>query len=208
MFRRAEEKNASNLEQPNHVMSHRSIKSIRSLFLLNSGVLAFMLSAGLSTSQVNASDNRAPELSGSATAIAVPPGNKVHFHAYAIGVQIYTWNGTTWGASVPEAVLYDADGNVVGIHYAGPTWETESGSKVVGLRVAAASAFPPVDPNAIPWLLLQAASTEGPGVLQRTSYIQRVHTAGGKAPASPGTAVGEVARIPYTAEYFFYRNSN
>ena len=136
-------------------------------------------------------------------ALQVPDGNKVHFHAYAVGVQIYTWNGTTWGASVPEAVLFDSDGNMVGIHYAGPTWETESGSKVLGARVAAAT----VDPNAIPWLLLRAVSTEGPGVLADTTFIQRVNTVGGKAPAA-GTAVGQVARVAYTAEYFFYHEAD
>ena len=124
-----------------------------------------------------------------------------------MGVQIYTWNGTSWGASVPEAVLLDDDGNIVAIHYAGPTWESNSGSKVVGVVV------PPrvtVDPDAIPWLLLAAvpAGTEGPGIFANTTYIQRVNTSGGKAPAAAGDFVGQVARVPYTAEYFFYRQSN
>ena len=37
------------------------------------------------------------------------------------------------------------------------------------------------------------------------TFIQRVNTTGGIAPAAPGTTVGEEARVPYTAEYFFYR---
>jgi hypothetical protein len=143
-------------------------------------------------------DNRAPDVPAS---LQVPDGNKVEFHAYAVGVQIYAWNGSSWVFVAPEAVLFDADGNVVGIHYGGPTWESNSGSKVVGARLAGA----PVDPTAIPWLLLQAKSAEGPGVFARTTYIQRVNTAGGLAPATPGTVVGEVARVAYTAEYFFYR---
>ena len=84
----------------------------------------------------------------------------------------------SWVFKAPEAVLYDADGNMVGIHYAGPTWETESGSKVVGKKIASA----PVA-GTIPWLLLQAVSAEGPGVLANTTYIQRVKTTGGTAPA-------------------------
>src|SRR3954464_14036766 len=68
-------------------------------------------------------DKRAPEVP---VALQVPAGNKVEFHAYAIGVQIYvcTQSATdatkfSWVFKAPEAVLYDADGNVVGIHYAG-----------------------------------------------------------------------------------------
>jgi hypothetical protein len=34
-----------------------------------------------------------------------------------------------------------------------------------------------------------------------------VNTTGGKAPAVAGT-VGQVVRVPYTAEYFFYRAAN
>ena len=148
-------------------------------------------------------DNRAPVVPAS---IAVPEGNKVQFHAYAVGVQIYTYNGTTgsWGASVPEAVLSDADGNIVGVHYAGPTWESNSGSKVVGMKLAGTTANPPVAANAIPWLLLEAKSTVAPGIFANVSYIQRVNTAGGTAPSTPGTP-GQVARVPYTAEYYFYR---
>jgi hypothetical protein len=162
-----------------------------------------LLAAGL-TAQVYAKDNRAPSVPMD---IEVPEGNKVHFHGYAQGVQIYTWNGNSWGASVPEATLFDEDGNVVAIHYAGPTWESNSGSKVVGAVV------PPritVDPDAIPWLLLSAvpASTEGPGIFANTTYIQRVNTSGGKAPSAAGDFAGQVARVPYTADYYFYRQSN
>jgi hypothetical protein len=32
-----------------------------------------------------------------------------------------------------------------------------------------------------------------------------VNTVGGKAPTDPGSFVGEEARVPYTAEYYFYR---
>src|SRR5882762_6860260 len=67
--------------------------------------------------------------------LVVPAGNEVHFHAHAVGVQIYTWNGTAWVFKAPEAVLFDSAGNVVGIHYAGPSWESRDGSKVVGVRL-------------------------------------------------------------------------
>jgi len=137
-------------------------------------------------------------------AIAVPAGNKVHFHGFGVGVQIYTWNGTSWGTAVPEAILFHANG-VITIHFAGPTWQSNSGSTVVG-------ALPPkavtVDTNAIPWLRLDAKNPEGPGIFANTTFIQRVNTTGGKAPSANGTFVGQVARVPYTADYFFYRHTN
>ena len=57
----------------------------------------------------------------------------------------------------------------------------------------------------IPWLLLRAASTEGPGIFNGVTYIQRLNTTGGLAPAEPGAFVGEVARVPSAADYVFYR---
>jgi hypothetical protein len=37
------------------------------------------------------------------------------------------------------------------------------------------------------------------------TFIQRVNTIGGTAPAEAGLFVGDEARVPYTAEYYFYR---
>jgi hypothetical protein len=61
------------------------------------------------------------------------------------------------------------------------------------------------DPTAIPWLLLQTVSTEGPGIFHRVTYIQRVNTTGGLAPPAPGSSIGAEVEVPYTAEYYFYR---
>src|SRR5437667_10797593 len=82
--------------------------------------------------------------------VQVPEGNKVAFHAYAVGVQIYHWNGTNWVFVAPEAVLFADAGEhgAVAIHYAGPTWGSGSGRKVVVARVAGVT----VGPRAIPGL--------------------------------------------------------
>lgn len=157
-----------------------------------------LLALAAPSARAEAKDNRAPTVPD---AIKVPSGNRVQFLVYAAGVQIYTWSGSAWVFKAPEAVLFDADENIVGIHYAGPTWESESGSKVVGARVDGVT----VDSSAIPWLLLRAVSAEGPGIFRRTTYIQRINTVGGLAPATPGSVIGEEARVDYTAEYFFYR---
>jgi hypothetical protein len=172
---------------------------LNSIGLFLSVTTACLSLAATPSARAQGSDQRAPEVP---TAIQAPEGHKVHFHAYAEGVQIYSWNGSTWVFQAPEAILYDADGNIVGTHYVGPTWESGSGSKVVGARVNGAAS---PNANSIPLLLLRATATEGPGIFARTTYIQRVNTVGGIAPATPGASVGEIARISYTAEYFFYR---
>ena len=148
-------------------------------------------------------DNRAPELVGDCAKLQVPAGHKVAFQTYAEGVQIYRWDGTSWVFVAPEALLFADDGGngVVGIHYGGPTWESNSGSKVVGTVVERCV----VDPDAIPWLKLSAVPNDGPGIFHRVTFIQRVNTVGGKAPTEPGEVVGEEARVTYAADYFFYR---
>ena len=166
-------------------------------------VLAALLLAAVSPARADqGQDNRAPEVPA---ALQVPDGNKVEFHAYAVGVQIYIWSAasSTWVFRAPSAVLYASaeDHGEVAIHYAGPTWESDSGSKVVGAKIAGVT----VDSSAIPWLLLKAKTTEGPGIFARTTYVQRVNTIGGLAPSTPGTVDGQEADVPYTAEYFFYR---
>src|SRR5437588_10870426 len=93
-------------------------------------------------------------------ALQVPAGNTLSFHAEGVGVQIYAWNATTatWVFQAPSAVLFRHEGRVTGIHYAGPTWQSNDGSKVVGRKLAGVT----VNTNAVPWLLLQATSTRGP----------------------------------------------
>ena len=57
----------------------------------------------------------------------------------AKGVQIYECRATKdqgkefeWTFVAPEADLFDARGNRVGRHYAGPHWESTDGSKILG----------------------------------------------------------------------------
>lgn len=139
---------------------------------------------------------------GECDEINVAEGSQLVFHAYAEGVQIYQWDGATWAFRGPSANLYaDVGGTgLVGIHYGGPTWKSNSGSLVVG-RLNTPCEVGPAD---IPWLLLDGIRSEGAGVFNGVTSIQRVNTVGGRAPTAPGS-LGEVRNIPYTAEYFFYR---
>jgi hypothetical protein len=146
-----------------------------------------------------------PALPAGCEQLAAPAGNEVAFRVYAVGVQIYRWTGTAWGFVAPEAVLFASENyrGQVGSHYGGPTWESNSGSLVASSATTAIPCTP--DPTAIPWLRLTAISSTGPGVFDGVTYIQRINTVGGLKPATSGTTVGEVARIPYTTEYYFYK---
>ena len=158
------------------------------------------VAAALLPAAVASAGPPAPDVPGD---IAAPAGEKVFLVEHAVGVQIYSCNGTSWGLVAPRANLYDDHGKLEMTHYAGPTWETVEGSKVVGRRVNGVQP----DQTAIPWLLLEATSTTN-GRLAHIKHIQRINTAGGMAPAAgtctPSTA-GAVAEIPYTADYYFWK---
>jgi len=151
----------------------------------------------------DAAFSRNPDL-GICQKLNVPAGSKLAFHALGIGVQIYQWNGTSWVFVAPSAKLYaDAGGHgLVGTHFGGPTWLSNSGSRVVG--TVANDGRCVVDVNSIPWLLLNAVAS-GQGIFERTTLIQRLNTVGGNAPSTPGSVVGEEVEVPYTADYYFYR---
>jgi hypothetical protein len=142
--------------------------------------------------------------------LQVPAGQPLVMAARAVGVQIYVCSADAheppqwqWKFKAPEAELFNAQGERVGSHYAGPTWEALDGSRVVGTVVARDDG---PDPTAIAWLLLSAKMRAGNGRLDDVQSIQRVYTAGGKAPDTACTKEhdGELARTPYTATYLFY----
>jgi len=142
-------------------------------------------------------------------AIKVPDGNKVFLVGHGVGVQIYSCNGVVWSFVAPRANLYNKHGKLIITHFAGPTWEAKDGSTVVGRAEASIT----VDPTAIPWLRLAAASTAaGPDGdrLVATTYVQRIATTGGLAPPAAecnATTAGTVAEVPYTADYYFWKKT-
>lgn len=129
---------------------------------------------------------------------------------HAKGVQIYECRAGKnqtgdyeWAFVAPEADLFDAAGNRIGHHYAGPSWESPDGSKILGTQKERADA-PTAD--AIPWLLLGAKSMGQEGAFSKVTSVQRLSTVGGVAPAAGCTqaAAGTPARVDYTAEYYFF----
>lgn len=130
----------------------------------------------------------------------------------AKGVQVYECRPAKgqdgayeWAFVAPEAELFNVRGNRIGRHYGGPHWEAADGSRIVGALKERTDA--PVA-GAIPWLLLGAKSVGPEGSFSKVTSIQRVNTTGGTAPTtgcSKATA-GNPARIPYTADYYFFAN--
>lgn len=142
--------------------------------------------------------------------LAVPEGHSVVSRYEADGVQVYECTAAgAWVLHAPAARLSDRDTRDVGKHYGGvdaglppgPYWESfRDRSRVHGGEAIRAAA---PDPTAIPWLRLTALDTSGSGVFSAVTYIHRVDTTGGAAPAGPCDA-GAVRAVPYTADYYFY----
>jgi hypothetical protein len=140
--------------------------------------------------------------------LRVPDGQTILLRMAARGAQVYTCKAKNaepaayeWVLKAPDAELFDQRGAKVGRHYAGPTWESADGSRVVG-EVMERS---PVQ-GAIPLLLLRAKSNEGAGALGSVKYIQRLDTASGVAPpvGCDAERAGTEARVEYSANYDFY----
>jgi hypothetical protein len=139
--------------------------------------------------------------------VAAPDGAKPMLSARAEGVQIYVCTakdqGFAWTLKAPEAALFDAHGRQIIHHFAGPSWQTDDGTTLVGEVVAKQDA--PAQ-GAIPWLLLRAKSHDGAGTLAEAGFIRRIDTKGGIAPADGCAAAdaGKEVRVPYSAVYEFY----
>jgi Protein of unknown function (DUF3455) len=124
----------------------------------------------------------------------------------ASGTQIYVCKRganqqLAWVFKAPSADLYDASGQLVVKHSAGPTWQASDGSKITGKVIQQAPN--PDRTDSIPLLLLQATNAGGPGLLAAVRYVQRLGTQGGLAPSAPCTQEGQEGRSPYLAEYLF-----
>jgi len=148
-----------------------------------------------------------PSYAGPQHSVDPPTGAHLVLDVTARGAQIYscqpTSEGYRWKFIAPAANLFNPAGKEIGRHFAGPTWEMQDGSAIVGVVLAQASA---PAPQSIPWLLLGVKSQHGAGVLSNVKFVRRVETQGGVAPASGCDAehASEQARMKYTAHYLFY----
>jgi Protein of unknown function (DUF3455) len=141
-------------------------------------------------------------------AIQAPAGEEVVLLAHATGSQIYACRGAadgkfSWALKAPDAELHDRKNQVIGQHFAGPTWKLKDGSEVTGKAVAHVDSL---DAQSVPWLLVKVVSHSGNGQFANVTTIQRVHTHGGQPPADGCDAAHRDAesKSAYTADYYFY----
>jgi hypothetical protein len=138
------------------------------------------------------------------------PDSKLFLAVHAIGVQKYTCQPTgTWLFTDPEATLFKPTlRKPIGTHFLNfatgrPVWQLQDGSSVEAARIATA----PSGPGNIAWLLLQAVATTAGSDgdrLTSTTWVQRLNTSGGVAPAGACTP-GDTVAVPYSADYFFWK---
>ena len=171
------------------VMMANPVRSVRALLLLPLAMLVVQADAALA--QMPA-------------AIAAPDATPI-VTLHAAGAQIYQCKAgsdgkLTWAFREPIAALI-ADGQTVGRHYAGPTWEHNDGSAVTGKVVAHA---PGATANDVAWLKLEVVGRRGSGMLSAANIVQRTNTSGG-ALSGACDAAGALRSVPYSADYVFLR---
>jgi hypothetical protein len=185
---------------------------------------AFVAAVTIAVPQAAANDDVTPPPVPSN--LQVPAGQRAFLIGHAQGTQNYTClpsgSGFTWAFFGPQATLFDNENEQLTTHYLSPnpalngalraTWQHSRDTSTVWAAAIASSIDPNfVAPDAIPWLLLQVVGAQhGPAgdKLTQTTFIQRVNTVGGIAPAagcSEAAHVGQKAMVPYTTDYVFYR---
>lgn len=135
-----------------------------------------------------------------------PAGHVLHSVLKAKGVQVYQCRGGAWALLEPAASLTGVTvrpvKKVSALHFRGPSWQSDQdGSLLEGdpdgvVRVASEH------PNSIQQLRIRARLTRGDGTFGKVTYIQRLDTVGGAAPA--GTCTGGTTAVPYRAVYRFF----
>ena len=142
--------------------------------------------------------------------VQVPAGHQVAMQTVGVGKIAYEckakkdMSGHEWVFGGPDAVLNDRGGMQVGTYMGPPaTWASRDGSAVTATQVAVS----PAGAGSIPYQLVKANPATGSGAMQGVSYIQRVATKGGVAPASACEAsnLGSKQWVPYQADYIFWK---
>jgi len=144
-------------------------------------------------------------------AVKVPAGHKVAMETVGAGEITYECREKAnamgqfeWVFVGPAATLSDRSGKAVGKYYGPPaTWEANDTSKLTGAQVAVA----PAAAGSIPLQLVKANPAMGAGAMSGVTYIQRVATQGGVAPAVACTAQGKGMKqtVTYRADYIFWK---
>ena len=144
-------------------------------------------------------------------AVKVPAGHQVALETVGVGEITYECREKPtaagefeWVFVGPKAVLNDRAGKAIGTYYGPPaTWASMDGSQLTGAQVAVA----PGAAGNIPLQLVKANPAMGQGAMAGVSYIQRVDTRGGVAPASACgmDTKGKKEVVKYQADYIFWK---
>ena len=130
-----------------------------------------------------------------------------------------------WVLFTPQATLFDDQNGQLTTHFFSPnpnladlnairaTWQDSDNTSAVWAKAVAASTDAPfVAPGAVAWVKLQVTGTKagpaGDNTFAGATFVQRLNTVGGLAPATGcrvPTDIGSKRFVPYTADYFFYR---
>jgi hypothetical protein len=140
--------------------------------------------------------------------LAPPAGNKLDSIFKAKGVQVYGCTAGKWTLIEPAASLTGITlspvRKVQAIHFRGPSWQSDSdGTLVEGMSPVPA---PSATPNSIPQLLITAKTTRGDGTFGGVTFIQRLATVGGVAPAT-ACAAEQTTAVRYSAVYRFFKKA-
>jgi hypothetical protein len=139
-----------------------------------------------------------------------------------------------WTLFTPQATLFAQNLRGITTHYFSPnpyepsptpftdgpiraTWQHSKDASTVWGKVVpgdSSSDAAYVAAGAIPWLRVTVVGAEagptGGDALGSTTYVHRVNTTGGIAPATgcaSAADVGKQAFVPYTADYYFYEKA-
>jgi hypothetical protein len=163
--------------------------------------------------------------------LQVPAGNTAYLKAYAEGTQNYvclpSGSGLAWKFQAPQATLFITFRFMnrevrqqIATHFLSPnpvesgtaraTWQSSVDTSSAWAVKEEESTDPAyVQPGAIAWLRLRTVGTllgpTGGSMLAETTFIQRVNTSGGSAPATGCNAAGDLLFVPYTTDYIFYK---
>ncbi|MEU4626747.1 DUF3455 domain-containing protein [Actinoplanes sp. NPDC023801] len=139
-------------------------------------------------------------------ALNPPAGHVLHAVLKARGVQVYECRAAAWTLLEPAASLTGVTVHPVkkvsALHFRGPSWQSDQdGSRLEGdpegvVRV------PSEQPGSIQQLRITAKPGRGDGVFGKVTYVQRLDTVGGLAPA--GSCAGGTTAVPYRAVYRFF----
>jgi hypothetical protein len=145
--------------------------------------------------------------------------------------------GVAFSLFTPQAILFGDNGQEIITHFFSPNpfedntnpavtatgtiraaWQWSEDASTVWAQAkpgnaSTDSAF--VAPNSVAWLLLTVRGAEngptGGDFLAETTFIQRLKTSGGVAPSmgcTSATDLGNLAFVPYTADYFFFKKDH